>query len=312
MQDVHDWPVVRDRGVIVIHRPRCIVWYVAGRHGCKRCGHGSVGKQSHGRLGCVQCGTAKRLGGLGGCKPRATGPCPCPFHRNHDEIVLGRMYSSPESLPPVSAVQRVWHTYEGTPLPPTSTIWSRLRWEAVAKFLAVQCGCHQKDTYRYLLPALLLWDLTHPGDEDIEFKPVSVSGECVVGLADDERHVPSKKLAVLEWCALTKANVSGDLLLALNEMSRAKRSVCKRTAIQFCPSLVEAHCKKEFSRMIGRSRKTLDELKEMARALYCDDWCFPQLPTSTTSDLDNLKSDKDQNPPKRQRNLHSFFKSQHG
>ena len=159
---------------------------MAGRHRCKRCGHGTVGKQSHGRLGCVQCGTAKSLGGSGGCKPRAPGPCPCLFHRNHDEVVLARTCSSPESLPSVSAVQRLWRTYEGAPLPPMSAEWSRINAEAVVKFLSMQCGCPRNDTYRYLLPAMLLWDLTHPNDEGTEFKAVAVSGECVVGLADSE------------------------------------------------------------------------------------------------------------------------------
>ena len=283
-----------------------------GRYRCKRCGHGAVGKQSHGRLGCVQCGTAKSLGGPGGCKPRAPGPCPCPFHRNHDDVVLARTCSSPESLPPVSAVQMLWRTYQGTPSPPTSVEWLRINWQRVAQFLSAQCGCPQKDTYRYLLPALLRWDLTHPDNEGTEFVAVAVSGECVVGLADSERQEPCKKLAVLDWCALTKATASGDLLRALNEMPRAKRSVCKRTAVQFCPALVEAHCKTQFAKMIGRGRKARSELEELARAFYCDDWGFQHVPTSVSSDLESLTTDTAQGPKKKQRNLHSFFKSPQG
>ena len=59
---------------------------------------------------------------------------------------------------------------------------------------------------------MLLWDLMHPNDDGTEFKAVAVSGECIVGLADDERQEPCKRLAVLEWCVLAKANVSSDLL----------------------------------------------------------------------------------------------------
>ena len=180
------------------------------------------------------------------------------------------------------------------------------------KFLSMQCGCPRNDTYRYLLPAKLLWDLTHPNDEGTEFKAVAVSGECVVGLADSERQEPCKKLAVLDWCALTKATANGDLLRALNEMPRAKRSVCKRTAVQFCPALVEAHCKPQFAKMIGRGRKARSELEELARAFYCDDWGFQHVPTSVSSDIESLTTDMAQGPKKKQRNLHSFFKSPQG
>ena len=193
-----------------------------------------------------------------------------------------------------------------------SAEWSRINAEAVVKFLSMQCGCPRNDTYRYLLPAMLLWDLTHPNDEGTEFKAVAVSGECVVGLADSERQEPCKKLAVLDWCALTKATASGDLLRALNEMPRAKRSVCKRTAVQFCPALVEAHCKTQFAKMIGRRRKARSELKELARSFYCDDWGFQHVPTSVSSDLESLTTDTAQGPKKKQRNLHSFFKSPEG
>ena len=285
---------------------------LSGCRTCKRCGHGAVGKQSHGRLGCVQCGTAKSIGGPGGCKPRAPGPCPCRFHRNHDEVVLARTFSASESLPPASAVQRAWRTYEGTTSQPMNLTWSRINADLVAKLMSLQCGCSRKDTYRYLLPAMLLWDLTHPNNKDTEFKAVSVSGECVIGLADCERHEPSKKLAVLEWCALTGANVSGDLLRTLNEMPRAKRSVCKGTAMQFCPALVEAYCNTEFAKLLGRSRKARDELEEAARALYCDSWGFPNLPSSASTNLDNREANIDQGPKKKQRNLHSFFKSPRG
>jgi hypothetical protein len=117
---------------------------------------------------------------------------------------------------------------------------------------------------------------------------------------------------VLDWCALTKANVSGDLLRALNEMPWAKRSVCKRTAVQFCPALVEAHCKTEFAKMLGRGRKARDELEEAARAFYCDAWGFQHVPASVSSDLDSLSTDTGQERKKKQRNLHSFFKSPQG
>ena len=281
---------------------------------CKRCGHGSVGKLSHGSLGCVQCGTARSLGGPGGCKPRASGPCPCLFHRNNDTVVLARAFSSPDILPSAIDVRRVWLAYDrGTPGPPESPEWTRANSEFVAKLLSVQCGCPRKDTYRYLLPALLLWDLMHPSSEDVEFKAVSVSGECVVGLADGERHEPSKRLAVLEWCAMTDATVSGDLLRTLNEMPRAKRSVSKRAAMQFCPVLVQAHCASEFARLLRRRSRSPKELgdmalEEVARTIYCDSWGFAHLPVSAMTDLDQIASAESQEPKKKQSNLQSFFK----
>ena len=281
---------------------------MTGRHRCKRCGHGSVGKHSHGRLGCVQCGTAKSMGGHGGCKSRDPGPCPCPFHRNHDEVILARTCSSLEMLPPASAVQRLWRTYEGSSLPQTSIEWSRINSEAVAKLLSMQCGCPRNDTYRYLLPAMLHWDIMHPNDDGIVFKAVAVSGECVVGVTGSERQEPCKKLAVLEWCALTKANVSADLLRVFNELPRAKRSVEKRIALQFCPALVEAYCRTEFIKMIGRGHKARDELEELARAFYCEDWGFQHLSALVRSDLDRIASDMGQGPKKKQRHLLSFFK----
>ena len=184
--------------------------------------------------------------------------------------------------------------------------WSRINAIIVAEFLSMQCGCSRNDTYRYLLPAMLLWDLMHPNDDGTEFKAVAVSGECIVGLADDERQEPCKRLAVLEWCVLGKANVSSDLLRVLNEMPRAKRSVCKSTAMQFCPDLVEAFCKAELAKSVGRGRKALDELKELARIVCCVDWGFQQVPASVRSDLESIISRTGQGPKKKQRSLLSF------
>jgi hypothetical protein len=147
----------------------------------------------------------------------------------------------------------------------------------------------------------------HPSSQDIEFKAVSVSGECVVGLADGERHEPLKRLAVLEWCALTEANVRGELLRMLNEMPRAKRSVSKRTAIQCCPALVEAHCASEFARSMRHGSQSRTELEEVARTLCCDSWGFLHVPDSIIADVDNAASVPTQGP-KKQRTLQSFFK----
>ena len=229
-------------------------------------------------------------------------------------MVLARAFSSPDILPSAIDVRRVWLAYDrGTPGPPESPEWTRANSEFVAKLLSVQCGCPRKDTYRYLLPALLLWDLMHPSSEDVEFKAVSVSGECVVGLADGERHEPSKRLAVLEWCAMTDATVSGDLLRTLNEMPRAKRSVSKRAAMQFCPVLVQAHCASEFARLLRRRSRSPKELgdmalEEVARTIYCDSWGFAHLPVSAMTDLDQIASAESQEPKKKQSNLQSFFK----
>ena len=191
---------------------------------------------------------------------------------------------------------------------PVSLQWTRANSEFVAKLLSVQCGCPRKDTYRYLLPALLLWDLMHPSSEDVEFKAVSVSGECVVGLADGERHEPSKRLAIIEWCATTGANMNSDLVSMLNEMPRAKRSVPKRIAMQFCPALVEAHCASEFARLLRRKRKSHNDLEAMARTLYCDSWGFPHVPDSSMSGFDKVAPAESQEPMKKQRSLQSFFK----
>ena len=278
---------------------------------CKRCGHGNVGKLSHGRHGCIQCGTARSLGGSGGCKPRSPGPCPCPFHCHHDEVVLAKAFSSPQSILSKRVVQRVWRMYEGTPLPTVSLQWRRMNSDLVAELLSVQCGCTRMDTYRYLLPALLLWDLVHPNDDNVQFQAVSVSGECVVGLTCDERQQPLKKLVVLEWCGHTNVDVNGVLLHALNELPRAKRSVCKLTAVKFCPLLVETYCKTEFAKIIRRHGKTQEELEEGARVFYCESWGLPQVPASALCEFHQTHSLTNHAPKKRQCNLDHFFRSKY-
>ena len=188
--------------------------------------------------------------------------------------------------------------------------WSRANSELVAKLLSVQCGCQRKDTYRYILPALLLWDLMYPNSDDVVFKAVSVSGECIVGLADDEQHDPSKRLAVVEWCSITDANVSGDLLRALNETPRAKRSVPKQIAIQFCPDLVESFCASEVRRLLRGRSKSQEEVEEVARTIYCNSWGFLHLPASAMSDCVKMARAIIPEPKKKQRNLYTFFKVQ--
>merc|ERR1712023_357761 len=114
------------------------------------------------------------------------------FHRNHDYVVLSKTFLQSELLPSSSGVERVWRAYGGDLLlsPPKNLKWIRINGDVVSKLLMEQCGCVRRDAYRYLHPAMLLWDLTHRTSDDVEFKAVAVSGECVVGLAGDERQMP--------------------------------------------------------------------------------------------------------------------------
>ena len=238
---------------------------------------------------------------------RVAGPCPCPFHRNHDDVVLAKTFLRSDVLPSPSTVHRVWLSYIGVTSPRMNLTWTRVNTSLVSKLLSLHCGCLQKDTYRYVLPAVLLWDLMHPTSKEAEFKVVSVSGECAAGLVDGDRHVPLKKRAVLEWSVMCKVNVCSELLRTLSEMPRAKRSVSKYTAMQFCPCLVEAYCETALINAIKRNKKEKHHLDDMARVIYCDSWGFPCLPTSATSVLKKLVSATNEQPKKKQRNLHSFF-----
>ena len=67
---------------------------LSGCSTCRRCGHGAVGKQRHGTLGCEACGTTKAQGGNGGCH-RRPGACPCNYHQRYDEVVFARAGAPP-------------------------------------------------------------------------------------------------------------------------------------------------------------------------------------------------------------------------
>ncbi len=256
---------------------------------CRKCGHGTVGKPQHGRLGCADCGTLKSSGGNGGCLPR-TGPCQCPFHRRYDEVVLARTLASKQALPSPSAVRKVWAAYEPPALAEYPCVtWKRPGPEAAARFLSGNCGSDQQATATYMMASLLAWDMSHPDDPQAQFVPSAVVGECAVNLGPGEKSSPSNLLAVLQWAALPGRDVSEGLVQVANDLPRAKRSVNKRLATRFCPELVEAHCRAELSKKMRKpqARKNQDWHAE-ARALCVDSWGLREVPAAITGDVDKL------------------------
>ena len=75
---------------------------------------------------------------------------------------------------------------------------------------------------RNLLPALLLWDVTHP--EEALFVPVSVVSRF------------KKKRPVFEWLVRP---FDADLVEALGSLPRDRRSVPPDLAARFCPELIK-------------------------------------------------------------------------
>ena len=62
------------------------------------------------------------------------------------------------------------------------------------------------------LTGLLLWDLMHPNDRDVQFKPVALIGESVVGLPESENRAHYRRsLAVFEWGTVQWGNKEEEL-----------------------------------------------------------------------------------------------------
>ena len=286
---------------------------LTGCQTCKRCGHGTVGKLKHGALGCFECKTTKAQGGSGGCLPRAAGACPCDFHQHYDLVVLARTFATPDSLPPSSLVRLMWETYEGAPLDDVDVTWKRPDMEACSRLLSTQCGCPRAETIRYMLPAVLVYDMLHPHTVDTGFAPLAVTGECVVGLAPEEKSNPTKACAVLQWASALGCHVDPELLHVANQLPRPKRSVSKQLVLRHQPGLVEEYCRAELARrahLLGlkASSKNREHWLAEARSVCCDSWLLAGVPNNILADIDAWVAAWSREVPKRQRSLSSFFK----
>jgi len=281
---------------------------LTGCKSCRRCGHGDVGKVKHGALGCVDCKTTKAQGGNGGCLPRSGG-CPCEFHENHDYVVLARAFASRDSLPRTSSIKTVWRIFEGNQVDPMDFTWKRPSLEITSRLLSAQCGIRKIHTVKYMLPAILVYDLLH--SDDRMFEPTGVLGECVVGLSPGEKDAPFKSFAVLQWAR--GQDVPEELVRLVNELPRPKRCVSKSLALDHCRSFVEQYCKVQIStKMVSTNLRTPLKNKEHwiseARALCCESWGLPAVPDDILADIDLMVVKWGKDHPKTQHTLNFFFK----
>ena len=281
---------------------------LTGCQTCRKCGHGDVGKPKHGTLGCIECKTTKAQGGNGGCLPRL-GECPCDFHRNHDSVVLARVFASRDSLPRSTSIKAAWRVYEGTPVDPMDFTWKRPSLEATSRLLSTQCGIRKIDTIKYMLPAVLVYDILHPDDR--MFEPSEVIGECFVGLSPSDKQSQSKALAVLKW--VSRQNVSEDLVHLANELPRPKRCISKSLALRHCHGLVEQHCKAQLltkmsSTNLRKPLKSTEHWISEAHALCCESWGLLEVPAAITADIDLMAAKWNEDNAKTQQTLRSFFK----
>ena len=218
---------------------------------CKRCGHGPP-KRAHGSKGCKWCGTES------GCEARS-GPCPCDFHARNDEVVLARSLSGLT----LEQVRNIWAVYDEPPTSLPSLSWSRPRVDMIVDLLRDACNYPRGKVLKYILPALLLWDLTHPEEEAV-FTPVSVVGVTGKG-----------RLALIEW-----AGKDVEMEEALRFLSRERRGVSRTLAARFCPELVVKHCigllyKK--SHACPKRLRNREHLKSEAEKMF-KDWGLPVSP----------------------------------
>ena len=184
---------------------------VRGCRTCRKCGHGPSRKE-HGSKGRKDCGTTI------GCLPRGT-PCPCDFHARHDEVVLARALCS--SGMAAEHAKAAWEIY-AAPEPAMPTLcWSRPCVTDVVHQLRESCNYPRSRVLRNLLPALMLWDLTHQGDAMLV--PVSVVGLC------------KKQRPVFDWAVRP---FDEDMMEALRCLPREHRSVPRDLAARFCPEIM--------------------------------------------------------------------------
>ena len=280
----------------------------SGCQTCRRCGHGDVGKIKHGSLGCVECKTTKAQGGKGGCLQRSC-VCPCDFHQNHDSVVLARVFASRDSLPGSASIKVVWDIFEGGQLGQLDLMWKRPNLETTSRLLSTQCGIRKIDTIKYMLPAVLVYDLLHPDDR--MFEPSEVIGECFVGLSIDDKQTKSKALAVLKWSP--GQDVSEELVQLANGLPRPKRCISKSFALRYCSGLVGNYCKAQLltkmnSANLRKPQKNKEHWVSEARTLCCDTWQFPAIPDDILTDIDVKAAEWDKDHEKKQLNLNSFFK----
>ena len=153
-----------------------------------------------------------------GCLLRVS-PCPCDFHARHDEVVLARALSN--SGVSTEHAKAAWEIYTA-PEPAMPTLsWSRPCVKEVVHQLRESCNYPRCRVLRNLLPALMLWDLTHP--EEAMFAPVSM-----VGLS-------KKKRPVFEWVVRP---FDAALMEALGGLPRERRSLPPDLAARFCPEIM--------------------------------------------------------------------------
>ena len=211
---------------------------------CRHCGHGPP-KQRHGKKGCECCGTTHKGNGLGGCYLRS-GPCPCPFHARHDEVILARTLRNCDQSITAATIKSAWNTYlESFP----STIcnnaftWRRPNVEEITKFLEQTCGYPVQNSLKNLLPVLLLWDVTHPKDTQSQFTPTAVVGECYAGFSDFEKQsLEVQPLVVMDWGVREGITIDDMTMQSLKSISRSRRSLPKHLAMKYCSELIIKFC----------------------------------------------------------------------
>ena len=162
-----------------------------------------------------------------------------------------------------------------------------------------------------MLPALLVYDMLHPNNVNTCFAPSAVAGECIVGLAPEEKSNPTKACAVLQWASALGCDVEPELLHVVNQLPRPKRSVSKQLILRHRPDLVEEYCRAELARgahLVGlkASSKNKEHWLAEARAVCCDSWLLPGIPNNILADIDVWVAAWSREMPKRQRSLSSF------
>jgi hypothetical protein len=264
---------------------------LTGCQTCRRCGHGSA-KATHGSRGCAACGTST------GCRPRQNA-CPCAFHRRADEVVLARALTRAEALPSTQRVEATGSIYEGAGVDISSSdaaAWQRPDVGGVVELLWQCCRFPAENVLRSLLPALLQWDLQHPGDRAACVSPTAVIAESFAGLAGAEQHtLQHRSLVVLEWSIKEGCDPCGRLKQALTSLSRPRRAVSKRMLLRCRPDLVMEHISSVVQQRarapcLARRDKNIERWSAEAERL-CVSWGVGRVPDSVTESLVSLDAE---------------------